>query len=51
MSPVFQLYNAANSAAMFSAVYTEIFPVTVEIPGFLSNQLKHFKDNPLPDGV
>jgi hypothetical protein len=51
VSPVFQLYNAAYAAAMFSAVYTEIFLVTVEIPGFLSEQLKHFKDNPLPGGV
>jgi hypothetical protein len=51
VSSVFQLYNVSYTAAMFSAVYTEIFPITVEIPGFLSDQLKHFKDSPLPGGV
>jgi hypothetical protein len=51
VSPVFQLYNAAYTATAFSAVLAEIFEVTVEIPAFLSGQLKHFKDHPLPKGV
>jgi hypothetical protein len=51
VTPVFQLYSAAYTATMLSAGLAEIFDVTVEIPAFLSGQLKHFKENPLPKGV
>jgi hypothetical protein len=51
VNPVFQLYSAGYSATMFSAGLAEIFEVTVEIPAFLSGQLRHFKENPLPKGV
>jgi hypothetical protein len=49
--PIFQLYSAAYAATAFSCVLAEIFEVTVEIPTFLSGQLQHFTEHPLPDNV
>lgn len=49
VGPANQLLTAAHKATMFSVVLAEAFSVTVEIRGFLSSQLKHYKDNPLPD--
>jgi len=51
VSPVFQLYSAAYTATAVSAVLAEIFEVIVEVPAFLSGQLRHFREHPLPDGL
>jgi hypothetical protein len=48
VGPANQLLTAAHKATMFGAVLAEAFSMTVEINGFLSSQLKHYKDNPLP---
>lgn len=51
VSPVFQLFNAAYTAGAMSTVLAEIFEVAVEIPTFLTGQLEHFRDNPIPPGI
>jgi hypothetical protein len=46
--PVSQLLIAARSAGEMSVAMAEVFGVGVEIPAYLSEQLIHYKDNPLP---
>ena len=46
--PASQLLIAARSAVEMSVVMAEVFGVAVEIPAYLSGQLIHYKDNPLP---
>lgn len=49
LNPATQLLQAARDATSFCAVLAEIFDVGVVIPPWLSGQLKHYTDNPLPD--
>ena len=46
--PASQLLIAARSAVETSVVMAEVFGVVVEIPAYLSGQLIHYRDNPLP---
>lgn len=47
--PAHQLYVAAHTATSISAVLAEVFGVAVAIPGWLSEELLHYRDNPLPE--
>jgi len=46
--PASQLLIAARYAVEMSVAMAEVFKVAVEIPAYLSGQLIHYKDNPLP---
>lgn len=46
--PASQLLGAARDAVEMSVAMAEIFGVAVEIPAYLSGQLIHCKDKPLP---
>lgn len=46
--PASQLLIAARSAVEMSVVMAEVFGAAVEIPAYLSGQLIHYRDNPLP---
>lgn len=49
LRPAWQLYDAAHLAAMVSAGVVEVFGVALELPRWVSDQLIHYRDNPLPD--
>lgn len=49
LKPANQLYQVAYDTTSFCGVLAEAFDVTVAIPPWLSGQLMHYKDNPLPD--
>jgi hypothetical protein len=49
--PANQLLHAADHASFFSVVVAEVFGVGVLMPPYLSSQLIHFRDNPLPKGM
>ena len=49
--PAMQLLEAARTAASFTGLLAEVFGVAVEVPRFVNEQLRHFRDNPLPAGV
>lgn len=51
VGPASQLYTAAYTAGQFSGLLAEVFEVVVEVPGYLSGQLIHYRDNPLPGGA
>ncbi len=52
VAPANQLLIAARRAAMFSTLLADVFDeIAVEIPGYLSGQLKHYKEHPLPPGI
>jgi hypothetical protein len=51
VGPANQLLNAADNAGMFSAVLAEVFGVGVQLPRYLTQQLLHYKENPLAKGM
>jgi hypothetical protein len=49
LRPAWQLYDAAHLAAMVSAGVVEPFGVAVQFSRWISDQLIHYRDHPLPD--
>lgn len=49
LKPASQLLQVARDATSFCAVLAEVFEVEVAIPPWLSGQLLHYRENPLPE--
>lgn len=49
LRPAWQLYDAAHLAGMVSAGVVEAFGVVLQLSPWISGQLVHYRDNPLPD--
>lgn len=49
MRPASQLLTTARTATMFCALLAEVFTRPVQIPAWISGQLLHYRDNPLPE--
>jgi hypothetical protein len=51
LMPATQLLETARTACAFTGLLAEVFGVAVEVPRFVDEQLRHYRDNPLPSGV
>jgi hypothetical protein len=51
MLPAAQLLEAARTASSFNGVLAEVFGVAIQVPRFVDEQLRHYRDHPLPPGV
>lgn len=49
LRPAWQLYDAAHVAGSVSARVVEAFGVALQLSPWISGQLVHYRDNPLPD--
>ena len=47
--PAMQLLNSAQTAVGAAAAVCETFGVTLSITPWISNELSHYRDEPLPD--
>jgi len=49
LRPAWQLYDATHLTGMVSAGVVEAFGVALQLSPWISGQLIHYRDNPLPD--